>query len=333
MNDLSALSGKRLLISGINGFLGAHVGVTGVGIGAQVLGVDLPGGSARGKRIRHSLGSDDVLIMEENLSNRTAWRGILEETQPDVVLHLAGVTSRDFTCRDWATSIDANVLTTSSLVEAILALPQGSRPAVAYPGSQMEYGIATMPWTEDTRCRPSSPYGASKLAAAELLLVAERSSVCRACVARFPILFGPAQPATMFIPELITKALAGMNFPMTEGRQRRRFLYVADAATFLLALAARFVNEESLPPLLNMPASEPTSMRDVARATVDCLDRPVELEVGALPSRGHMSPDAWPDDTQARSLGFSCHTSLERGLRQTIRWYQSNPWFAEPEIS
>jgi nucleoside-diphosphate-sugar epimerase len=329
MNTLPNLLGKTLLITGINGFLGSSTGVMTLKTGASILGVDLPGSSIRGEKIRFSLGGERIALKEVELSDYEAWLNILEETQPDIILHLAGTTKREFTFKDWAESIKGNFLTTSSMVQAVVSLPERERPVVVYPGSQMEYGISPMPWTEETFCRPFNPYGASKLAATDLLLCAERAGMFNACVGRFPILYGPAQSATMFIPELISKNLRGINFKMTEGRQRRRFLYVADAASFLLNLGARLLEEEMLPALLNMPASEPKSMREVAEQIVECIGNSIGLEIGAIPSRDHEVMESWPEDSQAKELGFSCNTTLEEGLRQTVEWYRNNPWFLE----
>jgi nucleoside-diphosphate-sugar epimerase len=193
----------------------------------------------------------------------------------------------------------------------------------------MEYGISPMQWTEETLCRPFNPYGASKLASTDLLLSAERANMFRVCVARFSILYGPAQSPNMFIPELISKALAGVNFKMTKGRQRRRFLYVTDAASFLLNITAHLLKKDTLPALLNMPASEPKSMREVAEQIAEYIGNSINLEIGAIPSRNHETMESWPEDAKARKLGFSCNTTLEQGLRQTVEWYSKNLWFLD----
>ncbi len=327
MNTFPYFSGKTLLITGINGFLGASTAVMVLKTGAGILGVDLPGSSFRGEKIRSSLGGERIPLKEADLSDYKSWFSIIKEVRPDIVLHLAGTTKRGFTFDDWAESIKGNFLTTSAMVQALVSMPERGRPAVIYPGSQMEYGGSPMPWTEETLCRPFNPYGASKLASTDMLLSAERAKMFRVCVPRFSILYGPAQPPTLFIPELISKAMSGTNFKMTRGLQRRRFLYVADAASFLLNITDHLLRKNILPALLNMPASEPISIKEVAEQIIKQVGSPIKLEFGAIPSRNYEVMESWPDDSRAKNLGFSCNTTLKEGFRQTVEWYGKNLWF------
>jgi len=329
MSDLADLSGKTILITGINGFLGSNSAAAASGIGARVFGVDLPGTGVRGRKLLVSLGTEEIPRRELDLSDKKAWLTILREIRPDIILHLAGSTRRGKAPADWAASVEGNFLTTSVMVQAVVSLCEQHRPVVVYPGSQMEYGSAPMPWTEETLCKPYGPYGASKLASTDLLLCAERAGMLKLCVARFPILYGPAQSPTMFIPELISRALAGVDFKMTQGRQKRRFVYVTEAAELLLGLAAGLLKAEKIPPLLNMPASQPTSMREIAETIVEQIGSGITLEIGALARREHEVVESWPTDSVAKELGFACNVTLADGLNRTIQWYASNRWFLE----
>jgi nucleoside-diphosphate-sugar epimerase len=208
-------------------------------------------------------------------------------------------------------------------------LPAPERPVIVYPGSQLEYGAAPMPWTEETACLPADPYGESKLRATELLLAASEAGECRVGVARIPIVYGPCQAPAMFIPELIAKAHAGLPFAMTEGRQRRRFSYAADAVSFLLEYGKSLKEGADLPPLLNAPASEPLSMREIAERVATLIGDEVRLEIGAIPMRDSEVLDQWPDDSLAIGLGFSCKTEIGDGLASTVDWYRENGWFME----
>jgi nucleoside-diphosphate-sugar epimerase len=329
MKPLPTLSGKNLLVTGIHGFLGAHTGALGLRTGARVYGVDLPGSSTRGEKVVKSLAGEPISTREADLAGAQAWADILADTNPHIVYHLAGSTRRGGAAADWRANIVGNLWTTSSLVEAVLSLPEAQRPIVIYPGSQMEYGLAPLPWTEETQCRPVNPYGASKLAATDLLLSAGRADRLKACVARLPIVYGPAQLPTLLIPALICSALSGTDFKMTEGTQRRRFLYVEDAASLLLSVGAGLLQGKNIPSLMNMPACPPRPIREVADMILEYLKHPIALQVGELPGRAWEGAESGPDDSLARQAGFSCETHLEEGLRQTVEWYRTNPWFRE----
>ena len=114
---------------------------------------------------------------------------------------------------------------------------------------------------------------------------------------------------------------------MTEGNQRRAFLYVEDAAGLLLEAAARLAADEAFPPLINAPACPPVSIRKLAERLAGQLGATELLRPGALPKRADEPLDAWPDTTLATSLGFQARTPLLESLQKTIQWYQTNPWF------
>jgi len=325
--SIPPLGGTACLIAGIHGFLGANLSLAARRSGADLLGVDLPGSAKRGERVRAALGVPGVHVLPADLSSPAEWSKAIREARPTLLFHLAGSTGRAFTEQERAGAIAGNVDTTSALLKALAALPAGERPAVLYPGSQMEYGLAPPPWTERADCRPANPYAEAKLRSTEMLLDAARDGSLRVCVARFPVVYGPGQPPTMFVPELICAALAGAPFRMTEGLQRRRFVHAADAAGFLLELAAGLLEGRNPPALLNAPCCDPVSLREVAERIVRIVDRPVRLEIGAIPQREGELLDAWPDDGAARALGHSCRTPLDEGLRRTVDWYEANAWF------
>jgi nucleoside-diphosphate-sugar epimerase len=314
------LAGKKVLISGIHGFLGANAVAVAVEAGADVLGIDLPGTSDYGQRVCSSICGKPAAFIEGDLCDSVLWTHSIEDYQPHLVLHCAGTTTRGFDAASWRDSVNGNYFTTSAMIEALICLPENRRPVVLHPGSQMEYGKAQMPWREDIVCKPFTPYGASKLGAAELLLTVQRVGMLKMCIGRIPILYGPGQSPVMFIPELISKALTGQPFKMTEGSQRRKFLFVSDAACVLLQIGLDLLNGKSVP-------SEPVSMKEVAQTLAGYVSENIDLQIGAIPSRQHEALELWPDDSMARSLGYGCRTPLKDGLAQTVQWYRNNSWF------
>lgn len=323
------IRGMRLLVTGVNGFLGCHLAAVAQRGGAHVFGVDLPGTTPRADRIRQTLGGESFPLAELPGLDAAGLASVLDEAAPDAVIHLAGVTARGNAPALWTEAARGNVLPVAALLEALLDRPEDKRPVFVMPGSQMEYGLAPMPWTEDRRPMPANPYGATKLAATELVLAAERSGALRAGVARLPLAYGPGQPPSMLIPEIIVTALRGNDVPLTQGLQRRRFLYAPDAARLLLELAARLRAGDAVPPLVNGPAGPPCAVVDIARALLELLGNPVALRVGALPERPDESAEAWPDTTLAESLGIAPPTEQDDALRRTVNWYRDHPWFSE----
>lgn len=326
-NDMSEIAGYRVLITGSNGFIGCHVGTLARRAGAEVIGVDLPETSVPAEKIRASLGGEKIETDEVKHLDTEKLKNILADFGPDMIIHLAGSTCRDNSPEAWAKLTEANLTPTASVIAAAAQTPETSRPAVVMPGSQMEYGLAPMPWTEKQITMPANPYGASKLAATELLQAAIRAGILRGCVTRLALVFGPGQAPVMIIPEVIGKALKNIEVRITEGRQRRRFVFVEDVAKFLLTIGARLVSGRDVPPLINAPACEPVSIAELAKELLAILGNPVELKIGALPQRKNEQMNAWPDTTLADSENLIPVTPLKEGLTQTAAWYRNNMWF------
>jgi nucleoside-diphosphate-sugar epimerase len=323
-DSLSQDGNMRVLITGVNGFIGAHVASKARQTGVGAVGLDLPGSEKQSKQLYASLCMAPIECIAGDILSDTFLLDTLLDRKIDCIIHLAGSTRRDNAPEAWCECMKSNALATAAVIQAILSCPATMRPVLILPGSQMEYGSAVPPWTEETLCTPLNAYGASKLAATECVAAACRASLLRACVVRLPLVFGPGQRPTMFVPELITSLLCGKRFQMTEGNQRRRFLYVDDVATFLLDIAMALVKGKELPILINAPALRPIRIRDLALMLGDILGLSENLEIGALPLREGEPHEAWPDTTKADNLTSIPLTLWEKALGDTVKWYQAS---------
>lgn len=324
---LSHLINKKIIISGISGFLGLHTAVFAQQSGATVVGTDIVKVDGNFLKRQSSIGGHTFCTRIDDLAMTETWREILDVERPDLIIHMAGTTSKGNSSKDWEDCIKGNVNTVSALINAILSQPFEERPIVLYPGTQMEYGRANMPWTEVSSCMPVNSYGATKLAASEILRTTNRCQLIKSVVLRLPIVYGPLQPPTMFFPELLVTLLSGKAFKMTTGKQLRRFLFVRDAARFFLEMGTRLLEGELMPSLINMPASKPIAILEIVKLVSKNLNAGESVQVGAIKLREQEFLDSWPDDSLALGLGFQTQMPLEKGILETISWYRSNRWF------
>lgn len=317
---------RRLVVTGVHGFIGCHVARVARRLGMEVLGLDLESGRRRGDRLRAALSIGAIETIDIDLKNHEEIVRALGRFRPQIVVHAAGVTGRGGDAASWTECAEGNVLTTAAVLRALGELPVVDRPVLVIPGSQMEYGRAPMPWAEDRSCEPINPYAASKLCATELLRAATRSRLLQGCVLRLPLVYGPGQSPSMLVPEIITKGLRGQPVELTSGTQRRRLAYVEDVAEQLLTTGERLALDRRIPDLLNGCGTEPVRIIDLA-GRVAALIPGCRLLPGALPQRPGEPLDSWPDDTLARGLGLDCRWGLEAGLGATVDWYRDNEWF------
>jgi nucleoside-diphosphate-sugar epimerase len=142
--------GKRALITGLRGFTGYYLANELTEAGYRVFGTVLPG---------ERTGPDIVAV---DLCDRAAVAAMVEQVQPDVVAHLAGIAF--VAHQDAAQIYQVNIVGTRNLLEALAALRR--RPlAVLLASSANIYGNASVPVIdEEVAPAPANDYAVSKLA-------------------------------------------------------------------------------------------------------------------------------------------------------------------------
>jgi GDP-4-dehydro-6-deoxy-D-mannose reductase len=147
----------RVLVTGVGGFVGAHlagylrrkpeVELIGIVKGVEPRRSDLPG----------------VRVLTIDLEDAAAADAAIAEARPDRIVHLAAQSSVRASWDDPTGTFRANVHGLIHLMEALRR--RSWSPRVLVVGSADEYGRADeLPITEEAPLRPTSPYAASKVA-------------------------------------------------------------------------------------------------------------------------------------------------------------------------
>ena len=142
--------GKRALITGVSGFTGRYMAQELAAAGYRVFGTVMPGDAA---------GTD---IFTLDLCDRAAVAAMVEQVQPDVVAHLAGIAFVAHANVDLIYRV--NILGTRNLLEALAQ--QKHRPAaVLLASSANVYGNANVAVIDESVVpAPANDYAVSKLA-------------------------------------------------------------------------------------------------------------------------------------------------------------------------
>jgi len=149
---------KKALITGVNGFVGRYLARELASDGYDVWGTSRSGQPSDYREWK-VLQLD--LLHEEQIMN------VINELMPDEIYHLAGQSSVRDSWLDKAGVLDANVLATTRLLEAVRKSAPANKIKVLTVGSSEEYGKVAdnqLPIEEGTKLRPISPYGISKAA-------------------------------------------------------------------------------------------------------------------------------------------------------------------------
>ena len=132
-----------------------------------------------------------------------AVREALEATQADTLFHIAGTRGRTGEGSASTTCADVNVHLAIRILEAATKAGVGR---VVTVGSAEEYGPQPVPYHEEMAWRATSPYGISTAAATGFALAMHAEDGCPVVVVRPFTVYGPRQPAHMFISQAVTAA-------------------------------------------------------------------------------------------------------------------------------
>ncbi len=194
----------RALITGINGFCGRHLAQHLEGAGLRVFGLDV---AHEGEPTCEQYFSADICDTER-------MKGILRESSPDLVFHLAAVIKSP----EPGILYRNNVLGTVSLLESIVGC--GLSPRVLVTSSSAVYGSGpgNKPITERSTAHPLTHYGISKVAQESVALYYFRTFKIPVFCSRAFNLIGPGQSS-----ELACSAFAEQIARMEKQKDAREF--------------------------------------------------------------------------------------------------------------
>lgn len=301
------------MVTGGAGFLGSHV----VGLLREMECADIIVPRSR----------------EHDLRNQMVAISLVNETKPDVIIHLAAsVGGIEANRRNPGTYFYDNLAMGIHLMEA--ARMAGVEKFVtcgticAYPK------FAAVPFQEEDLWsgypeETNAPYGLAK----KMLLVqsqAYRKQYGFNSIYLLPVnLYGPGDnfdlETSHVIPALIRKCIEAKESGVDHvtvwgtGRATREFLYVEDAAEAILKATSLYNGEDPV----NIGSGEEISIRELATLIADLTGFQGELRWDVSKPDGQ--PRRCLDVTKAESyFGFKATTDLTTGLKKTIQWFLEN---------
>lgn len=153
---------KRILITGITGFVGSHLADYLVKDGSyEVYGLKRPNSQLR--NVHHLSGS--IELINGDLIDQTSLVSLLNKVQPTQIYHLGAMS---WVTPSWdmpAAYMQTNAIGTINLFEAMRIA--GNKARVLLSCTPEEFGDVPsemIPITEETRIHPINPYAASKAA-------------------------------------------------------------------------------------------------------------------------------------------------------------------------
>jgi nucleoside-diphosphate-sugar epimerase len=283
--------GRRVLVTGADGFIGAYLCRRLTAHGAQLFAM---------RRVEHG-----------DLSEADVAERVFADFQPEIVFHLASL-ALDGRSLDLVIPVTlANLVAAVRLLTAAAAASSRGTPRVVLAGSMKE------PEGDEV---PTSVYAVAKGSQSAYARMFHAVHGLDAVVARMFMVYGPDERnRERLLPYVTRSLLRGEPARLTSGRRESDWIYIDDAVEGLMVLGATDglggsridIGSGSL-------ASVRTLVEEVARLT----GSPSELLFGAVPDRGPEPLRVADVEETYRRTGWRAVVPLEEGLRRTVAWYR-----------
>ena len=320
------LQGKRILVTGADGFIGSHLTEHLVRSGHQVRAFVLYNSFNSWGWLDEANASviDSLDVFAGDIRDphgvRTAMQGC------DVVLHLAALIAIPYSYHSPDTYVDTNVKGTLNVLQAAREL---GVQRVVHTSTSEVYGTARfVPITEEHPLQGQSPYSASKIGADQMATSFHLSFNTPVSVIRPFNTYGPRQSARAVIPTIITQIAAGARqIHLGAVHPTRDFNFVQDTVRGFVALAQ---SDAAVGQVINIGSNYEISIGDTARLIAKLMGREVEIvsDEQRLRPAGSEVERLWADNQRARDVAgwtpeYAGLPGLERGLQETITWFGS----------
>jgi nucleoside-diphosphate-sugar epimerase len=261
-------------------------------------------------------------VVKLDLLDRLSLKELYRRFRPSITFNLCGY-GIDRSEQNERTAFATNHELIRTLCEVISATRDTNWKGqdIVNVGTAMEYGRASGNLDERTPPMPTTLYGRSKLAGTNALTEFSQKLKIKGVTARLFSVYGPGESSGRLLPTLIRSVQEADDIPLSPGLHRRDFTYVEDVAECLLRLGLTAAEPGDVVNAATGKLSTVRSFVETAARILGISDR--RLAFGALPTRPeemHHSPVAI--ERMRRLIQWEPRTSIETGIRRTVRWYQ-----------
>ena len=318
------LSGKKVFVTGADGFIGSHL-------------------------IEHlvTLGANVKAMVYYNSWNEIGWlkdidKSILDQIEIctgdirdservsdgikfcEYIFHLSSLIAIPYSYEATRSYVDTNVSGALNVLEACKRSESLTR--LVHVSTSEVYGSAqTVPINESHPLIGQSPYSASKIAADKLAESYNLSFELPVVTARPFNTYGPRQTARAVIPTIISQVLSGSKkLKLGSLSPTRDFNYAKDTANGMALLA---LSENAEGQAVNIGTGKEWSIKETVQMILDITGSDAEViseDNRIRPEKSEVNR-LIADNTKIKSLtSWTDQVTFEEGLQATVNWIEKN---------
>jgi dTDP-glucose 4,6-dehydratase len=319
------LEGKRVMVTGADGFIGSHLVEELLEVGAKVKAFCLYN-SFNSWGWLDTLSKDKIKQIEIFMGDIRDPNGVKNAVKGcGAVFHLAALIGIPYSYRSPDNYVDTNIKGTLNVLQAA---KEAEAERVLVTSTSEVYGTALYtPIDEKHPFQAQSPYSATKIGA-------DRIAESFYCSFNLPVsivrpfnTYGPRQSTRAVIPTIIGQLLNGAKvLKLGDLKPRRDFNYVKDVCRGFISIAA---SDKTIGEEINIASGRDISIGELIEIIISLVSPNEKIEILSEPER--MRPKKsevmrlMGSNEKLRSLtDWKQRYSLEEGLKETISWLKEN---------
>jgi len=318
---------KRVLITGITGFIGAELAHKLLEQGYEVHGF-----------VRHVVGrdlgclediKDKINLVTCDITDYFSVKNSIKKINPDIVIHLAAMSPVRLSFEHPFDFQKNTFLGTVNMAESLIELYGPEKVRMVIASTAEVYGIQEgIPSTEDLKLEPSSPYAVAKASMDMYIRMLFQVYNFNGVLLRNSNTFGRKYDPNFFTEYVINEMLKGNEIYIGAPDSVRDYMYVDDHInSYVLAME----NSQAKSQVFNIAGGKGYTNKEWTLKIAEALGFPLEkIHFGeyppGYPNRPIKSDQPYlvlNSSKAERILGWRQTTTPEEGLRKAIEYWKS----------
>lgn len=279
----------QILVTGADGFIGKNLIDFLSQTGFDVFGLDVTG----------------VNSIKCDLTKPREVQTLFQKYSPEVILHLAAISSTDVSFKKTIQVQNINFLGTVNILEIAQRYNSALKYFVLASSAEVYGGLLTRYYHEFDLPESLSPYAASKAAAETFVLMKGRQKNLKTCCIRFCNTFGRINNKSFLIEYLFHSFLNNTSPLLKTPESVREFMYLPD---HLKIYDIILKNQPS--GIINASSGNSSSILGIAEKIKEITGRKTEILRGSESIQTTIRLNI----EKIKKLGFDCKYTLEEGL-------------------
>ncbi len=315
--------GRKVLVTGANGFVGSWVTEALVNSGANV--VALIRDTIPGSNLNISETIKKISIVRGSLIDYKLVERTFNEYEIDTVFHLAAQAIVGVANRSPISTFESNIMGTWNILEACRTSKSFQKAIIA--SSDKAYGEhEKLPYKEDAPLLGTYPYDASKACAEIIARSYNKTYGMKIATARCANIYGGGDlNMSRLVPDMVTSLMQGKPLVIrSDGKMERDYIYVKDAVNAYMLLGEGLDKNGISGQAFNFGTGQPITVLELVKKIIEASGKK-DAKIKILGEAKYEIKRQYLDSEKAKKiLGWQPKYALEAGLKETYEWYESH---------